>query len=114
MVKLDPTSGSEQAGTRPVIVVSRDSFNHVSINNNMTLLFVGVPTTDRANLGKTLYPCHVEIPKGTGGLTKDSVALCEQIRALAPENRIVRYMGKMPDSYMGRIEEAIKITLALT
>lgn len=113
MVKLDPTSGSEQAGTRPVIVVSRDSLNHVSINNNMTLLFIGVPTTDRANLGKTLYPCHVAIPKGVGGLTKDSVVLCEQIRALAPENRIVRRTGTLPDSYMRQIEEAIRITLAL-
>jgi len=42
----------------------------------------------------------------------DSVALCEQIRSIAPE-RLVRFMGRMPERDMRRIEEAIKITLDL-
>lgn len=112
MVNLDPTAGSEQAGTRPVIVVSRDSINHNAINNNRTLVMVCVPVTDRANLGR-IYPCHVEIAKGTGGLTKDSVVLCEQIRSIAPGERLVRYMGRMPEEDMARIEDAMRITLAL-
>ena len=43
----------------------------------------------------------------------DSVALCEQIRSIAPEQRLVRFMGRMPERDMRRIEEAIKITLDL-
>jgi mRNA interferase MazF len=112
MVSLDPTEGSEQAGTRPVVVVSRDSINHNAINRNRTVVLVAIPITDRDNLDQ-LYPCHVEIRKGTGGTTKDSVVLCEQIRSIAPEQRLVRYMGRMPEGEMRRIEDAIRITLDL-
>lgn len=34
---LDPTQGSEQAGTRPVIIVSRDAINRAS---SVCLLFL--------------------------------------------------------------------------
>ena len=112
MVNLDPTEGSEQAGTRPVIVVSRDAINHNAINNNRTIVMVCVPLTDRKNLNK-LYPSHVEIKKGTGGVTMDSVALCEQVRSIAPGQRLVRFMGRLPDPDMARIEDALKITLDL-
>ena len=112
MVSLDPTKGSEQAGSRPVVVVSRDALNHVTINNNRTLVMVCVPVTDRVHLEK-LYPCHVELKKGLGGLTKDSVALCEQIRAISPGDRLIRFMGKLDQSSMKKIDNALKITLAL-
>lgn len=112
MVNLDPTEGSEQAGTRPVVVVSRDAINHNAVNNNRTIVMVCVPLTDRKNLN-TLYPSHVEITKGTGGVSIDSVALCEQIRSIAPEQRLVRYMGRMPADDMARIEDAIRVTLDL-
>ena len=49
--RLDPTEGSEQAGTRPVIVVSRDS-----INANSPVVVV-IPVTDAGNV-KRLYPSH--------------------------------------------------------
>ncbi len=111
MVNLDPTEGSEQAGTRPVIVLSRNSINHNALGTNRTIVIVVVPTTNRSNLGK-LYPSHVELRKGAGGLTMDSVALCEQIRAITVD-RLVRYMGTMPATQMNEIEEAIRITLQL-
>lgn len=114
MVQLDPTKGSEQAGAHPVIIVSRDSINRIAINNNpkRSLVMVCIPTTGRENLDQ-LYPCHVELKKGTGGLTKDSVALCEQIRAIAPGERLIRHMGKLDAKEMAKIEEALRITLAL-
>src|SRR5258708_19602455 len=70
--RLDPTEGSEQAGTRPVVVVSRDS-----INANSPVVVV-VPLTDAANV-KRLYPSHTHLSRGTGGLKMDSVAKTEQI-----------------------------------
>jgi mRNA interferase MazF len=112
MVDLDPTEGSEQAGTRPVVVVSRDAINHSAINNNRTIVLVCVPLTDRKNL-RTIYPSHVEIKKGAGGVTIDSVALCEQIRSIAPEARLVQFMGRLPSEDMARLEDAIRITLDL-
>lgn len=103
--RLDPTEGSEQAGTRPVVVVSRDS-----INANSPVVVV-VPVTDATNV-KRLYPSHAHLPKGQGGLKMDSVAKAEQIRAIQI-SRFVGYHGRLEKEALERIEEAIKITLAL-
>lgn len=111
MVNLEPTKGSEQGGTRPVVVVSRNSINQHLVGNASGLVIVGVPTTDRANLSR-LYPSHVELKKGIGGLTMDCVALCEQVRSVAVE-RLVRYMGTLPSKELAHIEEALRIVLLL-
>jgi mRNA interferase MazF len=103
--RLDPTEGSEQAGTRPVVVMSRDS-----INANSPVVVV-VPVTDAANV-KRLYPSHAHFPKGTGGLRMDSIAKAEQIRAIQI-SRFVGYHGRLDRDALAEIEEAIKITLAL-
>jgi len=103
--RLDPTEGSEQAGTRPVAVVSRDS-----INANSPVVVV-VPITDAANV-KRIYPSHAHLPKNSGGLKMDSVAKAEQIRAIQI-SRFVGYYGRLEREALTRIEEAIKITLAL-
>lgn len=103
--RLDPTEGSEQAGTRPVVVVSRDS-----INANSPVVVI-VPVTDAANV-KRLYPSHAHLAKGSGGLNMDSVAKAEQIRAIQV-SRFVGYCGRLDREVLARIEDAIKITLAL-
>ncbi|HEV3305376.1 MAG TPA: type II toxin-antitoxin system PemK/MazF family toxin [Candidatus Sulfotelmatobacter sp.] len=103
--RLDPTEGSEQAGTRPIVVVSRDS-----INANSPVVVV-LPITDAANV-KRLYPSHTQLPKGSGGLKMDSVAKAEQIRAIQV-SRFVSYFGRLDRDIMARIEEAIRITLVL-
>ena len=103
--RLDPTEGSEQAGTRPVVVVSRDS-----INANGPVVVV-VPVTDAAKV-KRLYPSHTHLAKGPGGLKMDSVAKAEQIRAIQV-SRFVGYCGRLDRDSLARIDDAIKITLAL-
>ena len=103
--RLDPTEGSEQAGTRPVVVVSRDS-----INANSPVVVV-VPLTDATNIRRT-YPSHTFLAKGSGGLKMDSVAKAEQIRAIQ-SSRFVGHYGRLDRDAMARIDEAIKITLAL-
>lgn len=103
--RLDQTEGSEQAGTRPVVVLSRDS-----INANSPVVVV-VPITEASNV-KRLYPSHAHLPKGSGGLKLDSVAKAEQIRAIQV-SRFVEYYGRLDRTAMERIEEVINITLAL-
>jgi mRNA interferase MazF len=103
--RLDPTEGSEQAETRPVVVVSRDS-----INANSPVVVV-VPVADAANV-KRLYPSQTHLPKGSGGLKIDSVAKAEQIRAIQV-SRFVGYYGRLDRDALLRIEQAIQITLAL-
>lgn len=103
--RLDPTEGSEQAGTRPVIVVSRDS-----INANSPVVVI-VPVTDASNVKRT-YPSHVYLPRNSGGLKLDSIAKTEQIRAIQV-SRFVGYYGRLDRDAVARIEDAVRITLAL-
>ena len=104
--RLDPIQGNEQGGTRPVIVISRNA-----INQNSSVV-IAVPTTDKANIKKT-YMSHVEIPKGVGGLTLDSVVKVEQMRAFMVKTRFLEYLGHLPDDYIKKLNRAILITLEL-
>jgi mRNA interferase MazF len=105
LARLDPIEGSEQAGTRPVVVVTRDA-----INANSPVVVV-VPLTDAGN-PKRIYPSHVWLPKGSGGLRMDSIAKTEQIRAIQV-SRLLGYYGRLGSAQMLELDEAIKITLAL-
>jgi mRNA interferase MazF len=87
------------------VVVSRDS-----INANSPVVVI-VPVTDAANV-KRLYPSHAQLSKGSGGLKMDSVAKAEQIRAIQI-SRFVGYFGRLDRDVLARIEDSIKITLAL-
>jgi mRNA interferase MazF len=102
---LDPSQGSEQAGTRPVIVVSRDAINKFSP------VVVIVPLTSRANKNR-LLPSHVEIKMGEGGLTVDSVALCEQVRAIST-TRLTKVLGHLSAITISQLNGALKIALDL-
>jgi mRNA interferase MazF len=103
---LEPHEGSEQGGTRPVVVVSRDALNKFSP------IVVVVPITDAANK-KKVYPSHVQVAAGIAGLTMDSLVLCEQVRAIN-KTRLKRQLGKLDKAKLTSIEAALKITLDLT
>jgi mRNA interferase MazF len=105
LARLDPQEGSEQAGQRPVVIMSRDS-----INQNSPVV-VSVPIIDR-NHKRRIYPSHVVLKAGDGGLTKESVALGEQIRAVS-QSRFIKYMGHLSDQSITQIGAALKITLDL-
>jgi len=102
---LDPSEGSEQGGTRPVVVVSRDALNKFSP------IVVICSITD-AEHKKKFYPSHVKVNSGTGGLAKDSIVICEQVRAIS-KNRLKNQLGKFDKPIMTQIEAALKITLDL-
>lgn len=103
---LDPASGSEQGGTRPVLIVSRDA-----LNENAPIVIV-VPITSRENK-RRLYPTHVELPAGEGSLSKASVVLCEQVRAVS-KNRLTKRIGQVTSQRMSLIEATLMIALDLT
>jgi len=105
MAGLEPVEGSEQGGTRPVVVISRNALNEFST------IVVVAPITDAANK-KKIYPSHVPVPIGVGGLTMDSIVVCEQVRAIN-KTRLKRSLGKFDRTIMTRIEAALKITLDL-
>jgi mRNA interferase MazF len=103
--RLDPTEGSEQAGARPVVVVSRDA-----INQNSAVVVI-VPCTI-LRPGRRIYPSQVVLSAGDGGLEVASVALCEQIRAIAT-SRLWRFRGNLSSPAIAQIDQALLITLDL-
>ena len=103
--RLNPTEGSEQAGVRPVIIVSRDAINRYSS------VVVVVPLTSATNV-KRPYPNNLDIPAGEGGLTADSVALGGQIRAVS-KSRLLRQRGSLPKERMQQVDRTLRITLDL-
>jgi mRNA interferase MazF len=103
--RLDPTESSEQAGTRPVVLVSRDAINQASP------VVVVVPCTTYRGT-RRIYPSHVLLRAPEGGLRVDSVALGEQVRAIA-KTRLGQRWGTLSPEALRRIERALMITLDL-
>ncbi len=102
---LDPTQGSEQAGTRPVIIVSRDAINAAST------VVICVPCTTYRQ-GRRLFPSQVFVRAPEGGLSVDSVALCEQVRAVS-KMRLRRLRGSLSSQTLERIDRALAVALDL-
>ncbi|MDA0733996.1 MAG: type II toxin-antitoxin system PemK/MazF family toxin [Chloroflexi bacterium] len=101
---LNPTEGSEQSGTRPVIIVSRDA-----INDNSPVVLIVPCTTDR---GQRIYPSQIQVRGGEGGLRQNSVAMAEQVRAI-DKGRLQEVWGTLPDSTVSRLSQALMIALDL-
>lgn len=70
---LSPVIGSEQGGTRPVVVIQNDVGNKYS----PTIIISAITS----QINKTKLPTHVEVEQGFG-LPKNSVVLLEQIRTI--------------------------------
>jgi mRNA interferase MazF len=102
---LDPTRGSEQAGRRPVLVVSREQINQLLSVVNV------IPLTSRKSEERIVYPNEVLLPAGTAGLRMDSIALCYQIRTL-DKSRLEQDLGELNDTSLQReLLEAIQFQL---
>jgi mRNA interferase MazF len=105
LASLDPTHGSEQAGRRPVLIVSRERINQLLPVVN------GIPLTSRKAPARVIYPNEVLLPAGVAGLAVDSIALCYQIRTL-DKSRLERDLGELVDLNLRQeILEAIRFQL---
>lgn len=102
-----PRSGSEQGGRRPVIIVSHDAFNEVPGWRSVIV----VPISTSAAQAKR-GPTAVYLPKGAGGLKKESVALCHQITTL-DRRKIAEQIGILTLDTLKAIEEGIKAAIDL-
>lgn len=81
---LDPTRGSEQQGTRPVIVISNNSVNH-HLSVSTVIPLSSVKENDR------IYPTEIILSTIESGLPKLSVAMMQQIRTVSHD----RFVNKV-------------------
>ncbi len=93
---LDPTIGSEQGKTRPVLVMSR-----TALNQRLPIVNV-LPLTTRKP-GRRIYPNEALLHSGIANLPHASIALCFQIRTL-DKQRLIKHIGDVSDE---RIQESV-------
>jgi mRNA interferase MazF len=106
LADLNPVTGSEQKGKRPVLVVSDEDFNQV-----MPVVTI-LPITSLKK-GRRVYPNEMLLSRGIAGLTADSIILAHQIRTISKE-RLIRLLGPVKDPGLpSAIEEAMRIHLNL-
>src|SRR5262249_42966589 len=98
----DPVRGSEQAGTRPVLILQTDPLS------SFLRTVVIVPFT--TNLQWRRFPFCAFVAAGDGGLVSDSVALCHQVR-VSDKSRLIRRLGEISATSLAAVEQAVRVTL---
>lgn len=107
LAALQPRSGAELHGERPVLVVSHDGFNRVPAWRSV--IVVPLTTSERqARRGPTV----VSIPDGAGGLRGDGEAVCHQVTTL-DRGKLTRRLGTLPPEVMAAVEVGIKAAMDL-
>ncbi len=105
--ELSPRSGSEQAGRRPVIIISHDGFNQTP--NWRSIIVIPISTSNnQARRGLTA----IIIEKGEAGLIQDSVALCHQVTTL-DRSKLKQKLGELSDAKLSEIENGLKAAMDL-
>ena len=94
LVSLDPIAGHEQSGKRPVLIVSKASFN------KLTRLPVVVPITSGGNCARTAgFTVSLE---GAGTKTT-GVIRCDQPRTIDMAARNGKRLERIPDAVVNEV-----------
>lgn len=105
---LAPRSGSEQRGTRPVLVVSHDAFNATAGWRSVVVVPLSTSVA-QAKRGPTAVLLHA----GVGGLAKDGIALCHQVTTL-DRAKLMRRLGTLPADRLAAVDDGLKAALDLS
>ena len=94
LVSLDPGSGHDQQGRRPVLIVSPEAFNRV------TKLPVILPITDGGNFART---AGFAVPLTGAGTQTTGIVRCDQPRTLDLAARGGRKLESVPAALMDQV-----------
>lgn len=101
-ISLDPITGSEQGGKRPVLVISNNM-----VNNNLPI-FTCIPFSSIKGNEK-IYPTELYLSSEESGLNKNSVLMIHQIRTVSSSRVIGKKLSEIKDNHLkDKINEAIK------
>lgn len=101
---LSPVVGSEQGGTRPVLIIQNDIGNRFS----PTVIIAAIT----AQIQKAKLPTHVEIDAKKYGFERDSVILLEQLRTI-DKSRLTDRITQLDEALMEKVDIALAISLGL-
>lgn len=102
--ELNPVIGSEQGGTRPVLIISND------IGNRHSPTVIVAAITSRVHT-KAKLPTHTAV-NDFEGLDKDSIILLEQIRTI-DKQRLREYWGTLDRRFLDSADKALAISIGL-
>jgi mRNA interferase MazF len=105
-VNLNPVQGREQAGKRPVLVLSIDEINQLPL---VVTVIVG---TKGDNIRRD-YPTNVRVSTMESGLSIETVFLCFQIRSIDAARFMLEPAGQLTKEKMLDIETAVRYCLGL-
>jgi mRNA interferase MazF len=103
LTDLDPTRGHEQAGTRPALVISADTFNA-----GPSGLVILLPLTTKPKGVRS----HVPVNPPEGGVRKPSYIKCEDVRSVAVE-RLTRRLGTVSGRTLQSVEFCLRVLMDL-
>lgn len=101
---LSPVTGSEQGGTRPVLIIQNNTGNF----HAPTVIVAAIT----AKIAKPKLPTHVGLPAKEEGVAKDSVILLEQLRTI-DKSRLKDKVSHLEPEIMTKVDVAIAISLGL-
>ncbi|MEE3468411.1 MAG: type II toxin-antitoxin system PemK/MazF family toxin [Eubacterium sp.] len=101
---LNPFFGSEQGGTRPVLVLQNDAGNFFS----PTLIVA--PMSSQVDK-RTDLPTHIVLEQ-VRGLDGPSLIMLEQLKTI-DKRRVRSYAGKLTKEQMAEVEAALTGTLGI-
>ena len=102
-INLDLGLGHEQAGSRPVLILSVDRFNEGPAE-----LVVVAPISRTAR--KVRW--HVPVSPPEGGLVAESYIQCESLRSVS-KRRLKRRRGRVSDATLEQVEDRLRILMGL-
>src|SRR5882762_9322513 len=107
LADLEAGRGHEQAGQRPVLVVSDDAFNAGQAGIVMT-----VPLTSKVGKSRNI-PAHIRVDPPEGGLKTPSVILCHQLRTISKDRLGKAPWGTISAATLAEVEMALRVLLGL-
>ncbi len=105
-VDLNPVKGREQAGTRPVLVLSSD------LINKLPLVVTVIVGTKGENVQRD-YDTIVRVSPHESGLPIETVFLCFQLRSLDPNRFPKKRAGRLQGTALAAVEDTVRYCLDL-
>lgn len=94
--------GSEQHGTRPVLIIQ----NNIGNRYSPTVIVACITS----KIFKNSIPTHVLLNRNTYNLETDSLILCEQIKTI-DKTRLLSRITTLTNPDLARVNNAIRLSL---
>ena len=97
------TIGSEQGGTRPVLIIQNNKGNM----HSPTVIAAAITSQNKRGL-----PTHIELKDESYGLSKNSTIMLEQVRTI-DKTRLRDKIGQLDKEMMDKVNKAIFISFGI-